>query len=447
MDGNKRPSKPTSQEKKLKQNNDKPETIDDTIIPIKELTLYSVNWCILGKVVNKTQLKTFENSRNAGKYFSFVMADNTSEIKITAFGDQCDKYFDQIMEQKNYKIKYGTIKDTNKTYSTINHDYEININSSTVIVESPENITIVETNLAKLNSIPDHQIGTIVDVIGIIKYCEDANTITTKDNKTKTKRDITIMDDTATSITITLWEAEANNYNPIPSNIIMARKLRIISYQGLKLSTTAATTITINPQIPESDQLRNWYQQHNTNEPIQLSSALYQHSYLYKINYEEITKLANLTLTTNVIATITAILQSTFYNACPNTICKKKVEKPYCENCKANIIMQRKMVLTMKLTDATCSIYVKVFDEEIQKLLHINANDLEQLSLNDKNKYNLKINTIILTKWSFKIKSTINTYNETTSISNKIISLDEITSPTYIHNLKHQIDTLTKLTK
>lgn len=98
--------------------------------------------------------------------------------------------------------------------------------------------------------------------------------------------------------------------------------------------------------------------------------------------------------------------------------------------------------MNMKIIDATCSLYANIFTDDLSKVLQINAVDLEKLSLEDNDNYNLKLNTIILSKWIFKIRSTINTYNNNTSISNRIVSMDHISPITYQHNLKNEISNL-----
>lgn len=53
-------------------------------------------WVIKARVVNKSAIRTWSNSRGEGKLFSMDLVDESGEIRCTAFRDQCDKFYDMI---------------------------------------------------------------------------------------------------------------------------------------------------------------------------------------------------------------------------------------------------------------------------------------------------------------------------------------------------------------
>lgn len=53
-------------------------------------------WVIKARVVNKSTIRTWSNSRGEGKLFSMDLVDESGEIRCTAFRDQCDKFYDMI---------------------------------------------------------------------------------------------------------------------------------------------------------------------------------------------------------------------------------------------------------------------------------------------------------------------------------------------------------------
>ena len=64
--------------------------------PIASLTPYQNKWAIKARVTGKTHIKTWANSKGEGKLFSFDLVDESGEIRVTAFRDQCDKFYDLI---------------------------------------------------------------------------------------------------------------------------------------------------------------------------------------------------------------------------------------------------------------------------------------------------------------------------------------------------------------
>lgn len=53
-------------------------------------------WVIKARVTNKSAIRTWSNSRGEGKLFSMDLIDESSEIRCTAFREQCDRFYDMI---------------------------------------------------------------------------------------------------------------------------------------------------------------------------------------------------------------------------------------------------------------------------------------------------------------------------------------------------------------
>lgn len=51
---------------------------------------------VRARVVSKSGIRTWSNSRGEGKLFSMDLVDESGEIRCTAFRDQCDKFYDML---------------------------------------------------------------------------------------------------------------------------------------------------------------------------------------------------------------------------------------------------------------------------------------------------------------------------------------------------------------
>lgn len=48
------------------------------------------------RVLTKSQIRTWSNSRGDGKLFTIELVDESGEIRCTAFNNACDKFYDMI---------------------------------------------------------------------------------------------------------------------------------------------------------------------------------------------------------------------------------------------------------------------------------------------------------------------------------------------------------------
>lgn len=85
-------------------------------------------------------------------------------------------------------------------------------------------------------------------------------TVRTKIGKSLKLREITICDPSG-SINVSLWEHLAAKYNESQiraNDVLVLKKTRVTAFDGRTL--TGAVYIELNPKIPESQELREWYQ-------------------------------------------------------------------------------------------------------------------------------------------------------------------------------------------
>lgn len=71
-------------------------TPDTRTLPIASLTPYQNKWVIKARVTGKSPIRSWSNAKGEGTLFSFDLVDESSEIRVTAFREQCTKFYDMI---------------------------------------------------------------------------------------------------------------------------------------------------------------------------------------------------------------------------------------------------------------------------------------------------------------------------------------------------------------
>lgn len=80
----------------------KPTNMNETVfdsratIPITGLSPYQNKWVIKARVTAKSPIRHWRNAKGEGKLFSMDLMDDSGQIRVTAFRDQVDKFYDMI---------------------------------------------------------------------------------------------------------------------------------------------------------------------------------------------------------------------------------------------------------------------------------------------------------------------------------------------------------------
>lgn len=107
---------------------------DLTIYPIEALSPYQNRWAIKARVTQKSDIKTWSNSRSGeGKLFSCTLMDESGEIRATAFTKAVDALYDKLEENKVYYISKARVGVAKKKFSNLPNEYEITLEASTEI--------------------------------------------------------------------------------------------------------------------------------------------------------------------------------------------------------------------------------------------------------------------------------------------------------------------------
>lgn len=103
------------------------------IFPIKSINPYQNKWTIKARITNKSEIKTWKNVKGDGKLFSMDLIDDSGEIRVTAFNDTVDKFYDMIDVNKVYYISKAQVKAAKRQFSSIRNEYELTLDVNSTI--------------------------------------------------------------------------------------------------------------------------------------------------------------------------------------------------------------------------------------------------------------------------------------------------------------------------
>ena len=126
-----------------------------------------------------------------------------------------------------------------------------------------------------------------VDVLGVVTHCGDLGSVARKsDGAALARRDLTLLDSTARTVKLTLWNALAEEQGadiaarcaaaPTAPPIIAVKGVRVSDYNGVSLSTVARSVLAVEPnELPATAALRAWYVAGGASAPTTEAGAGY----------------------------------------------------------------------------------------------------------------------------------------------------------------------------
>ncbi|XP_039276249.1 replication protein A 70 kDa DNA-binding subunit-like [Nilaparvata lugens] len=431
--------------------------------PIAYLSPYQNKWVIKARVLSKSAVKTWSNARGEGKLFSMDLADESGEIRVTAFRDQVDKFYDMIEVNKVYLISRCQLKQANKKFTSLKNDYEMTCTSETRIEPCTEDcgdIPKMKFNFTSLVALQEAPLENSVDVIGVCKRVGDLATVIQRTtNKELKKRDIELVDNSLSSISVTLWNNDAENFEVNGGEPIVAiRQAGLSDFGGGRsLSVRASSNIQINPDIPEAHKLRGWYDALSHDAKFNSLSARGGAMDGGMFNSKAITlkEAKNQNTDSDKAEFFSAFAhvmhirtENVCYKACPSSECNKKVVdlntgEYRCEKCnRASPNFKYRLLINMQIADISDAQWVSAFQDVAELLLNTTADDVGNM-LSDEKAIEQLFQVPLFSCYNIRLRSKVETFNDEMRRKVVVVSMKPVDNGEYAKFLLKELQEMT----
>uniref|UniRef100_A0A8C5CFE2 Replication protein A subunit n=1 Tax=Gadus morhua TaxID=8049 RepID=A0A8C5CFE2_GADMO len=432
------------------------------VVPIASLNPYQSKWTIRARVTNRSNIRTWSNSRGEGKLFSMEIVDESGEIRITGFNQEVDKFYNLIEVGKVYYMSKGTLKIANKQYSSTKNDYEMTLNGESSIIpcDDASDLPVALCSFVAISDLASHEKDAVLDVIGVCKSVDELTRLTTKASREVSKRTFNLMDQSGCTVSVTLWGEEAENFDGSAQPIVAIKGAKLSDFGGRSLSASFSSTVMINPDLPEAFKLRGVKQ--SKGHPCQ--ECMYDKEG-HAVEGQSLTEARGSgggttnwkTLSDvktehlghgdkadyfNSIATIVYLRkENCLYQACPSPDCNKKVVDQQngmyrCEKCDKEFPnFKYRLILSANIADYGDNQWVTCFQESAEAILGQNAAYLGQLKDSNEAAFEEIFQQANFHTFVFRSRVKLETYNDESRIKATVMDVKPVDHKEYSKRL------------
>lgn len=421
------------------------------VVPIASLNPYQSKWTIRARITNKSSIRTWSNSRGDGKLFSMEIVDESGEIRVTAFNQEVDKFFELIEVGKVYYLSKASLKIANKQYTSVKNDYEMTLNGETTIIpcDDSSDVPMVQCDFIAIGDLEMKEKDSVVDVIGVCKNVEEVTRLTTKTNREVSKRTLDLMDMSGKVVTVTLWGEEAEKFDGAGQPIVAIKGAKLSDFGGRSLSASFSSTLMVNPDIPEAYKLRGWYDKEGHAVDGQSLTEMRGGGGGGNTNWKSLSDVKTEHLGHGekadyytCIATIVYLRkENCLYQACPSQDCNKKVVDQQngmfrCEKCDKEFPnFKYRLILSANIADYGDNQWVTCFQESAEAILGQNAAYLGQLKDSNEAAFDEVFQQANFNTFIFRSRVKLETYNDESRIKATVMEVKPVDHKEYSKRL------------
>lgn len=405
-------------------------------------------WTIRARVTNKSDLRGYNNAKGSGKLFSIDLVDESGEIRATMFNDTADLFYPQFIVGDVYMISKGTLKFANKKFSSLNNDFELNLDLNS-IVQRIDDASVgaampkMHYKFVPIADVQDRPKDDIIDVIGVIMDVKAFSTITTKAGTPLAKREVDIADDSNRGIQITLWGERAEHFSGDRNGILALKGAKVAEYGGNKsLSALQSTNVELNPDNDRAIQLRSWIDHQDPNALQHLmptsdrgeggAGRAYNERYLQETSSTAVVvgKAEYVTVKGTVMNIKTD--KTLFYQSCSGNNCMRKVTGDdvsgyHCDKCnKTYDRCDMRYVLNLSISDHTANQWVSAFNDAAKVIMTVDANELSYRRNNEPTRFESIVEAARYNTFVFRASLASEDYDGQTRTRMKLLSAQPI---------------------
>ncbi|KAF2134639.1 replication protein-like protein A 70 kDa DNA-binding subunit [Dothidotthia symphoricarpi CBS 119687] len=405
------------------------------LYPIESLSPYAHKWTIRARCTNKGDMKEWHNAKGTGKLFSVNLLDDTGEIRATLFNEVAERLYPVFEVGTVYYISAPCrVTLAKKQFSNLPNDYELSFERDTEVekAEDQDNKPQIRFNFTKIGDLNSVEKDTTIDTVGVLKEVAEINTITSKTtNKDFSKRELTLADDSQTSVRLTIWGKTAESFEAPLESIIAFKGVKVSDFGGRSLSLLSSGTMMVDPDIDEAHKLRGWFNAvgqnatfstHQNMAPSSGSGGKNESKIISSILEEE-SYLQDTPTYLSLRASVVYVKNTTVaYPACSTQGCNKKVieDNPgswWCEKCQTSFPEpQYRYVLSVNVADHTGTLWLSCFDEAGQAIVGLSANEAMKAKLDDEENDTQHFMTIMqdatCKTFNFRVRAKMETYQD-----------------------------------
>lgn len=429
------------------------------IIPIAALNPYQGRWAIKARVTAKGDIRRYNNAKGDGKVFSFDLLDSDGgEIRITCFNAVVDRFYDVIEVGKVYLISKGSLKPAQKNFNHLKNEWEIFLESASTVELCPDedgSIPRQQFSFRPIGDVEKAENNAILDIIGVVTSVNPSVPILRKNGMETHRRTLNLKDDSGKAVEVTLWgefcnrdgreleEMVGSAFYPV----LAIKAGKVSDFSGKSVGTISSTQLFINPDFPEAQKLRNWFD-HGGKDTA--SSSISRDNMPGGGSRNEIRKVVSQIKEeglgrsdkpdwVTVKATIAFIKTDSFcYTACPLMIgdkqCNKKVTRTgtnmwLCDRCNQEFEeCDYRYLLQVQIQDHTGMAWVTAFQESGEEIMGCPAKQLYTLKHESQNdeEFAVIVRNRLFHQYMLKLKIKEETYAEEHRLKMTVVKVDTV---------------------